>query len=63
MVLCRPTRRRRFRCVELHENEPAREARAILEGLTSQGYSIVNNGGGTDFTLMSEELVGRLLDR
>jgi FkbM family methyltransferase len=43
-------------CVELHEHRPAHEAKALLAHLGDQGYEVVHNGGGTDFTLMSREL-------
>jgi FkbM family methyltransferase len=42
----------RVLCVELHHNEPARRARALLGRLRDQGYEVIFRGGGSEITLL-----------
>jgi hypothetical protein len=40
----------------------SRERRSTRSHLGDQGYEVVHNGGGTDFTLMSRELAAAARD-
>jgi FkbM family methyltransferase len=46
----------RVLCVELHHNEPARRAKALLGRLRDQGYEVIFRGGGSEFTLLRTEV-------
>lgn len=42
----------RVLCVELHHNESARRAKALLRRLGDQGYEVIFRGAGSEFTLL-----------